>query len=330
MKYGLYLIKLLLLGTLIILHFKVLHQWFVITPLKLPTPTQLTVHLVTLKQEAPKIVKNEMILMEQKQATSQIIPTISAKKAVKVSQVPKVKKLSTASPTVKIPNPPAPKISKIQEKLPILPKLPKRVTIPPPSPAMARVTPEPGENYRAPMPLPLSSKNVTVQENFAQKSISSKTTVSSESAPIEKTVIGNHVENRPTVINTTVSSKSGASQENLAGKSTKSIAQKSTEGQKSQVYTPPNYRAAYLHNPKPPYPIFSRQLEEEGTVHLLVHLDARGQVRQVQLKSSCGYARLDAAALQAVQQWKFIPAKQGDTPIAATTVVPITFRLSDD
>jgi protein TonB len=47
----------------------------------------------------------------------------------------------------------------------------------------------------------------------------------------------------------------------------------------------------------------------------------------VQLKASSGSQRLDTAALETVRQWKFVPARRGDTPVEAWVLVPITFSL---
>lgn len=332
MKFGLYPIKLLLLGTLIILHFKVIPQWFSVTPPKSPNPPPLKINLVTLKQpttpplvaqEVPKNVKTEIAEVQQKQQIHPLTSTISTKKVSKAIPIPKVKKLPPAPQIAKITNLPASKIQKVQEKPPVISPQKTKI-IPPPPPVVAKVVPVKREEQHTPVAPSIPSKNIVPQEPLALKSESSKIITTS----VDK-ISENHPENRPTAAGSIISTKNNTSQGNFAAKSDVATTQKAIESQQPQVYTPPNYRAAYLHNPKPAYPPLSQQLEEEGTVNLLVHLDARGQVRQVQLKSSCGYARLDTAALQTVQQWKFIPAKQGDSPVAATTIVPITFRLSD-
>lgn len=335
MKYGLYLIKLLFLGALIILHFKVIPPWFSVTLPPPKNPPLLKINLVTLKQpsvaqQTAQIIENKMIEIQQKQPIKSLIPAVSPQKSVKATPVLKVKKLQSVSPVAKVPNPPAPKIQKVQEKPLVPPVAPKTATVPITPPAVAKVAPVKREASPVSSPQPIPLKNVTPQEKIAVKPMTSQiSTASTTLATAEKATIVNQVENRASATNSPTQTKKSSLQEISSGKSTISTTQKSTGSQPTQVYTPPNYRAAYLHNPEPYYPPLSRQLEEEGTVHLLVHLDARGQVRQVQLKSSCGYTRLDTAALQAVQHWQFVPAKQGDTPIAATTIVPITFRLSD-
>lgn len=87
------------------------------------------------------------------------------------------------------------------------------------------------------------------------------------------------------------------------------------------------FDAAYLNNPAPAYPPLSRRMREEGKVMLRVQVTAEGLPAQVDLAESSGYARLDAAAREAVQRWRFVPAKQGGQPVAAAVIVPIVFKL---
>jgi len=54
---------------------------------------------------------------------------------------------------------------------------------------------------------------------------------------------------------------------------------------------------------------------------------AGGSAENVQIKQSSGFARLDEAAAAAVRQWRFVPARRGAEPIAASVMVPIVFRL---
>jgi periplasmic protein TonB len=87
------------------------------------------------------------------------------------------------------------------------------------------------------------------------------------------------------------------------------------------------FDADYLDNPKPVYPHASRRLGEQGRVLLRVYVSAHGQAEKVEIKSGCGYERLDAAARDAVSRWRFTPARRGDQAIAAWVQVPITFHL---
>ena len=89
----------------------------------------------------------------------------------------------------------------------------------------------------------------------------------------------------------------------------------------------PRFDAAYLDNPTPPYPGVSRRLGEEGEVRLRVRVDPAGIAQQVEIQQGSGYPRLDQAALDTVRQWRFVPARQGDQPVAAWVIVPIQFTL---
>jgi periplasmic protein TonB len=62
-------------------------------------------------------------------------------------------------------------------------------------------------------------------------------------------------------------------------------------------------------------------------VRLRVQVSAEGRTLEVTLQSSSGHQRLDEAAARAVRKWKFVPARRGDTAVAAWVVVPIAFRL---
>lgn len=91
--------------------------------------------------------------------------------------------------------------------------------------------------------------------------------------------------------------------------------------------TPPR-PADYLNNPKPPYPVLSRRLGEEGVVRLNVLVHSDGSVARLELAKSSGFARLDQSAMDTVQSsWKFEPARQDGSPVAAWVIVPIQFTV---
>lgn len=87
------------------------------------------------------------------------------------------------------------------------------------------------------------------------------------------------------------------------------------------------FDADYLDNPKPAYPKASRKLGEEGTVVLRVRVSVNGLPEQVELKHTSGFQRLDQAALDTVERWRFVPARRGNEAIVAWVLVPITFNL---
>lgn len=87
------------------------------------------------------------------------------------------------------------------------------------------------------------------------------------------------------------------------------------------------FNAAYLNNPRPAYPRVSRRTREQGRVLLRVRVEANGAPSDVQLQKSSGFRRLDKAARDAVNRWRFEPAKRGKVAIASWIIVPIDFRL---
>jgi protein TonB len=90
---------------------------------------------------------------------------------------------------------------------------------------------------------------------------------------------------------------------------------------------PPRFDAAYLNNPRPDYPRAAKRMGEQGKVMLRVYVSTAGIPEKVEVGTSSGSRRLDEAARLAVEQWKFLPARQGDVAVAAWVIVPITFAL---
>ncbi len=94
--------------------------------------------------------------------------------------------------------------------------------------------------------------------------------------------------------------------------------------------TQPDYRADYLNNPRPPYPMVARRMGYRGKVVLNVEVLAEGRAGQVQLFSSSGHEILDNAALQTVKTWRFTPARRLGQPVTEWFLVPINFSLEDN
>lgn len=90
---------------------------------------------------------------------------------------------------------------------------------------------------------------------------------------------------------------------------------------------PPQHDAAYLRNPAPRYPLAARRAGEQGTVTLRVLVARDGLPMRVELERSSGSRHLDAAALEAVRAWRFVPARRGSDPVESWVLVPIVFRL---
>ena len=87
---------------------------------------------------------------------------------------------------------------------------------------------------------------------------------------------------------------------------------------------------SYLRNPAPVYPLYARQLEQQGLVILLVSVDKTGRPIEVQVKTSSGFPLLDASASKALWKWRFNPARVGGWPIESTVEIPIRFQLENN
>lgn len=87
--------------------------------------------------------------------------------------------------------------------------------------------------------------------------------------------------------------------------------------------TPARYRAT----PLPAYPATAREQGVEGVVLLEVQVFGSGRVGEVRLKASSGSPRLDAAALEAVKAWTFVPARRGPRAVDSWVEVPVKFAI---
>ena len=76
-----------------------------------------------------------------------------------------------------------------------------------------------------------------------------------------------------------------------------------------------------------PYPIEAARRREHGTVILRVLVGTDGRAQTVEIESSSGSPRLDAAARAAVAQWTFRAGTRDGLAYAAWARVPITFDL---
>jgi TonB family protein len=89
----------------------------------------------------------------------------------------------------------------------------------------------------------------------------------------------------------------------------------------------PVFDAAYLNNPAPFYPSAAKRKSIQGKVLVDVVVKTDGTPAQVQIARSSGYGDLDEAALDAIKQWRFIPAKSKGQAIQANVIVPIEFKI---
>ncbi|HEY0711745.1 MAG TPA: energy transducer TonB, partial [Polyangia bacterium] len=83
----------------------------------------------------------------------------------------------------------------------------------------------------------------------------------------------------------------------------------------------------YLQNPRPAYPAIALSRGWQGKVLLRVQVGPDGRPRSIAVAQGSGRQLLDDAAIAAVRGWSFVPARQGDVPVAGWVTVPIVFEL---
>ena len=81
--------------------------------------------------------------------------------------------------------------------------------------------------------------------------------------------------------------------------------------------------------PPPPYPALAEKRRLQGTVVLMILVDAEGNPVDVTVEQSSGSSLLDEAARKFVKaRWRFVPAQAGGVAISAYARVPIRFSLN--
>ena len=101
------------------------------------------------------------------------------------------------------------------------------------------------------------------------------------------------------------------------------VAEKKMDSEPAQTARPD-----YAYNPQPEYPILLREQDVGGVVWLRVWVDSEGRPGEIKLAKGSGFRLLDDAALRAVRQWRFIPARTGEQKLASWVEFPIRFTLN--
>ncbi|MEJ6006219.1 energy transducer TonB [Paucibacter sp. AS339] len=82
----------------------------------------------------------------------------------------------------------------------------------------------------------------------------------------------------------------------------------------------------YLQEPKLTVPLQSRRLGETGVAHLRIVVDAQGLLKEVSLKKSSGFARLDQQALQDIRSARFMPYVENGRAIEWETTALLSYE----
>lgn len=75
------------------------------------------------------------------------------------------------------------------------------------------------------------------------------------------------------------------------------------------------------------YPLAARRRGLEGTTVVHASIDPTGQVTRAEVARSSGVEEIDAAALDAVRSWRFVPALDRGVAVASEADLPVVFRL---
>lgn len=89
----------------------------------------------------------------------------------------------------------------------------------------------------------------------------------------------------------------------------------------------PIFSADYLNNPKPSYPLVAKRMGYQGKVLLNVEVLTDGKAGEVEVLQGSGHSVLDAAAVQTVKTWRFVPAHRFGQAIRQWVHVPFKFEL---
>ncbi len=81
-----------------------------------------------------------------------------------------------------------------------------------------------------------------------------------------------------------------------------------------------------IYSPEPAYSEDARKAKFQGTVLLLIVVDAQGNVRNVRVVKPLGM-HLDEEAVRTVSTWKFKPSLRQGVPVSVQVEVEVSFRL---
>ncbi|GBG57611.1 hypothetical protein SPFL3102_00912 [Sporomusaceae bacterium FL31] len=95
--------------------------------------------------------------------------------------------------------------------------------------------------------------------------------------------------------------------------------------QRNTSFAPPRI----LSKVEPSYPTAARQAEQQGTAILSVQILENGRSGVITIIQSSGYDLLDNAAMAAVKQWRFAPAKDltSGKSVSCYSTLPVSFSL---
>ncbi|MGD0232311.1 MAG: energy transducer TonB [Syntrophorhabdales bacterium] len=85
----------------------------------------------------------------------------------------------------------------------------------------------------------------------------------------------------------------------------------------------------FLHREVPEYPLLARRRGKEGTVVLMVMIDAAGRLSKVNVVETSDKLFVEPS-VQAVKRSTFLPARRNGQPVTSAAILPVRFSLRED
>lgn len=84
--------------------------------------------------------------------------------------------------------------------------------------------------------------------------------------------------------------------------------------------------ARLIHRIEPVYPLAAKMMRLSGTVQLRAIIGTDGSVRNIEVVG--GNPILAAAAVAAVEQWRYQPTRLSGKPVEVETVITVQFQMN--
>lgn len=235
------------------------------------------------------------------------------------------------TPTTETPTPPQPQVAKPDAPLPPMPLTRPQRSQPTVAPLQASLTPTPPVKRALTPPAPAKP---ILQDTRASQALQSRKMMKMR-VPIQTQQATPSLPTKTTRTNSqhrVVPPLPTMRKERLAARSLP-IPPTLTTPQTIRA-TPPAETGSAVTRPtiitssRPAYPRVARESGWEGTVIVRTLIDTNGKPSQITIRKSCGHPTLDQAAQDAIQRWKFQPAKDGNIPITKWVDIPVKFDLN--
>jgi protein TonB len=94
------------------------------------------------------------------------------------------------------------------------------------------------------------------------------------------------------------------------------------------IYTKVDENPVPLKTPPPTYPTSLKREKVSGVVAITIVIDEKGAVVSTAVSKSSN-AEFEKPAIEAVEKWKFKPAKKDGNPVKVKVTLPIRFNVED-